>query len=59
MTIYRGHLLHVTGSPTLEDAAEALVSEPDGALAVDAAGRIPYSGAWAALPASSPATTSW
>ena len=36
MTIYRGHLLHVTGSPTLEDAAEALVSEPDGALAVGA-----------------------
>ena len=40
MTIYRGHLLHVTGSATLEDAAEALVSEPDGALAVGPDGRI-------------------
>ena len=50
MTIYRGHLLSVTGSPTLEDAAEALVSEPEGALAVGSDGRIVYSGAWADLP---------
>ena len=34
MTIYRGHLIHVTGSPTARGAAAALVSEPDGALAV-------------------------
>jgi len=49
--IYRGHLLHVTGSPRLEGAADALVSEPDGALAIDAAGRIAYSGPWSDLPA--------
>ncbi|HYI51533.1 MAG TPA: amidohydrolase family protein [Microbacterium sp.] len=52
MTIYRGHLLHIAGSPTLEESADALVSEPDGALAVDATGRIAYSGAWTGLPAS-------
>lgn len=52
MTIYRGHLLHVSGSPSLDGAADALVSEPDGALAVDASGRIAYAGAWALLPAS-------
>ena len=46
MTIYRGHLLHITGSPTLAESADALVSEPDGALVVDASGRIAYSGSW-------------
>ena len=51
MTIYRGHLIHVAGSPTLEGAADALVSEPDGALVVDAAGRIAYSGPWPGIPA--------
>ena len=52
MTIYRGHLLHVSGSPALDGAADALVSEPDGALAVDATGRIAYAGAWTGVPAS-------
>ncbi len=52
MTIYRGHVLHVSGAPALDEATSALVSEPDGALAVDIAGRITYSGAWAGLPAS-------
>lgn len=52
MTIYRGHLLHITGSPTLEESTGALISEPDGALAVDDAGRIAFSGAWTRLPAS-------
>ena len=52
MTIYRGHLLHIAGAPSLEGAADALVSEPDGALAVDASGRIAYAGPWTALPAS-------
>ncbi|SFR89077.1 guanine deaminase [Microbacterium sp. cf046] len=51
MTIYRGHLLHISGSPSLEESTSALVSEPDGALAVDATGRIAYSGAWSGLPA--------
>jgi guanine deaminase len=51
VTIYRGHLLHVAGSPTLAEAAQALVSEEDGALAVDASGTIVYSGPWAGVPA--------
>ncbi|HWI30931.1 MAG TPA: amidohydrolase family protein [Microbacterium sp.] len=50
MTIYRGHLIHVTGRPTLGESPGALVSEPDGALAVDAQGRISYSGPWDAIP---------
>lgn len=51
MTVYRGHLLHIAGSPTLAGAADALVSELDGALAVDVDGRVAYSGAWGDLPA--------
>jgi guanine deaminase len=50
VTIYRGHLLHITGSPTLAESADALVSEPDGALVVDARGRIAYSGSWTGVP---------
>ncbi len=52
MTIYRGHLLHIAGAPSLEESADALVSEPDGALVVDANGRIAYSGSWTGIPAS-------
>lgn len=52
MTVYRGHVLHIAGTPALEDADAALVSEPDGALAVDPEGRILYSGSWAGMPAS-------
>jgi guanine deaminase len=52
VTLYRGHLLHIAGSPSLEGAADALVSESDGALAVDPAGRIAFAGAWSDLPAS-------
>ncbi|WP_314503080.1 amidohydrolase family protein [uncultured Microbacterium sp.] len=52
MTVYRGHVLHISGSPSLEGAGDALVSEPDGALAVDSAGRIAFAGAWSDLPAS-------
>ena len=51
MTIYRGHLIHVAGSPALHDASAALVSVEDGALAVDGTGRIRYSGSWDAIPA--------
>jgi guanine deaminase len=51
MTLYRGHLLHVTGTPTLDEAAGALVSEPDGVLALDEEGRIGYAGPWQDLPA--------
>lgn len=50
MTVYRGRLFHVSGHATLDTAADALVAEADGALAVDATGRIVYSGPWAELP---------
>jgi guanine deaminase len=52
VTIYRGHVIHVAGHATLEGTAEALVSEADGALVVDATGRVAYAGSWAGLPAS-------
>ncbi|WP_246159978.1 amidohydrolase family protein [Microbacterium rhizomatis] len=48
--IYRGHLIHIAGTPTLHEAAGALVSEPDGALAVDPEGRVSYAGPWRDLP---------
>lgn len=50
MQVHRGHLLHVTGSPTVGTAREWLVSESDGALVVDALGRILYSGPNWAMP---------
>lgn len=49
MTVYRGHVIHIAGSPALRDAGAALVWEPDGALVTDAAGTITYSGPWAGL----------
>ncbi|MGS0686307.1 amidohydrolase family protein [Nakamurella sp. GG22] len=51
MRVHRGHLFHLTGRPSVTDSADALVSVPDGALAVDAAGRIVYSGRYDDLPA--------
>ncbi|WP_375386665.1 amidohydrolase family protein [uncultured Microbacterium sp.] len=48
--IYRGHLIHIAGSPALDEAADALISEVDGVLAVDAQGRVAYAGAWRDLP---------
>lgn len=50
MTVYRGHLVHLTGNPTLPDAPRHLVGVPDGAIVVDDAGRISYSGDFSALP---------
>lgn len=49
-TVYRGHIFHITGSPTVVDAATHLRSVPDGALAVSADGVIAYCGPYAALP---------
>jgi guanine deaminase len=49
-TIYRGHIFHVAGSPTVADAREHLVSLPDGALAVSDTGTIEWIGAAAELP---------
>ncbi len=49
--VHRGHVLHITGSPRVEDARRHLVSVPDGALAVDDAGRIAWVGPYRELPA--------
>ncbi|WP_041451248.1 amidohydrolase family protein [Hoyosella subflava] len=50
MHVHRGHLLHITGSPAIGKARDALVCESDGALVVDALGRILYSGPYRRLP---------
>ncbi|GAA1998726.1 guanine deaminase [Microbacterium ulmi] len=57
MTIYRGHVVHIAGAPSLQRSRKALVSVPDGALVVDAHGRVAYAGAWADVPASLTADT--
>lgn len=51
MRVHRGHLLHISGAPRLDDARTQLVSIPDGALVVDDAGIITYSGGYDQLPA--------
>ena len=51
MQVHRGHLIHLTGKPTVTDSPQALISLPDGALAVDDSGRIVFSGAFDDLPA--------
>ncbi|PPG51021.1 MULTISPECIES: amidohydrolase family protein [unclassified Rathayibacter] len=48
--VHRGHVLHVSGSATLETAQESLVSIPDGALAVDDDGTIAWVGPYGELP---------
>ena len=50
MNVYRAHLFHLTGRPSVSDSAEALVSIPDGALAVDDTGHIVFAGSFADLP---------
>src|SRR6478735_10658412 len=50
MRVYRGHLIHIGGAPRLDAARDHLVSIPDGALAVDGAGTIRFSGAYPQLP---------
>ncbi len=50
MRWHRGHVFHVTGTPTLADAAAHLVQHPDGALLVDNDGVLTWSGAWADRP---------
>ncbi|MUM18533.1 MULTISPECIES: amidohydrolase family protein [unclassified Mycobacteroides] len=54
--MYRGHIFHITGSPTVTDAPAHLQSIPDGALAVDTDGVIAYCGPYAQLPQ---AYTAW
>ncbi|MBY4129330.1 guanine deaminase [Rhodococcus fascians] len=48
--VHRGHVFHVAGSPTVMDAAAALVSIPDGALVVDEDGVIEFCGEFDSLP---------
>lgn len=57
VTVHRGHVFHVAGAPSVQDAADALVSIPDGALVVHRpgggvlGGTIAWVGAYAELPA--------
>lgn len=51
MRVYRGHLIHIGGSPELMQARDHLVSIPDGVLAVDDTGIIGFSGRYDRLPA--------
>ncbi|PPG98983.1 guanine deaminase [Rathayibacter rathayi] len=48
--VHRGHILHIAGRARLETAREALVSIPDGALAVDQDGTIAWVGPHGELP---------
>ncbi|MGB5149308.1 MAG: guanine deaminase [Mycobacterium sp.] len=50
MRVYRGHLIHISGAADLDGARAHLVSIPDGALTVDHAGAIGYSGEFSELP---------
>ncbi|WP_280244302.1 amidohydrolase family protein [Nocardia abscessus] len=49
--VHLGHIFHIAGSPATGDAADALVEIPDGALIIDAGGRIAYCGARSDIPA--------
>ncbi|MDT5154976.1 MAG: guanine deaminase [Mycobacterium sp.] len=48
--VHLGHVFHVAGTPLVTEAAEALVSIPDGALVIDDGGRIVYCGERAEIP---------
>ncbi|MGU3499818.1 guanine deaminase [Mycobacterium sp. C31M] len=50
MRVYRGHLIHIAGSPRLADVGAHLVNVPDGALVVDESGTIGYSGEYRQVP---------
>jgi guanine deaminase len=49
--VHLGHVYHVAGAPLITEAADALVSIPDGALVVDDDGKIVYCGERVSLPA--------
>jgi guanine deaminase len=48
--IHLGHIFHLTGSPLVTDAAQALVSIPEGALVVEDDGKIAFCGQRADVP---------
>ncbi len=49
-TLHRGHIFHLTGRPSVDDAADALVEIPDGALLIDDQGLIEWCGRFAERP---------
>src|SRR6195952_2434983 len=49
--MHLGHVYHVAGTPSVTEAADALVSIPDGALVVGDDGKIEYCGERGSLPA--------
>ena len=55
--VHLGHIYHVAGSPTVSEAAAALVSIPDGALVVDDGGGITFCGERTAIPTGHQAAT--
>ncbi|HZC89057.1 MAG TPA: amidohydrolase family protein [Mycobacterium sp.] len=55
--VHLGHIYHVAGSPTVSEAAAALVSIPDGALVIDDSGAITFCGERTAIPAGHQAAT--
>jgi guanine deaminase len=55
--VHLGHIYHVAGSPTVSEAAAALVSIPDGALVIDDSGGITFCGERTAIPAGHQAGT--
>src|ERR1700761_2178009 len=55
--VHLGQIYHVAGSPTVSEAAAALVSIPDGALVIDDSGKITFCGERTAIPADHQAAT--
>jgi guanine deaminase len=51
MRIHRGYVVHVAGTPTVQESSAALAAFPDGALVVGDDGRIVFTGAFADVPA--------
>ncbi len=49
-TLHRGHIFHLTGRPSVQEAAEALVEIPDGALWVEDDGTIAWCGRYSERP---------
>jgi guanine deaminase len=49
--VHYGHIFHLAGSPTVTEAADALVSIPDGALVVGDDGRVLFAGERVSVPA--------
>lgn len=49
-TLHRGHIFHVTGRPKVQEAAQALVEIPDGAILVNDLGIIKWCGAYVDRP---------